>query len=77
MDTTGLVNKVGEQGPLTAFMLLCLIAAIFAIKILYNRNQEQGKENVTALIDSTTAINNNTAALTLLTRQIERLENAK
>lgn len=76
MDTTGLINKVGEQGPLAAFMLLCLIVLVIAVKMLYSRNQEQGKENVTALIDSTTAINNNTAALGLLTKQIERLENA-
>lgn len=76
MDTTGLVNKVGEQGPLAAFMLLCIIALLLAVKMLYGRNVEQGKENVTALIDSTTAINNNTAALGMLTKQIERLENA-
>ncbi len=75
VNTTGLMDKVAEQGALAAFMLLVVIALAMAVKMLYNRNIEQGKENVTALIDSTAAINNNTAALGLLTKQIERLEN--
>lgn len=74
VNATGLMDKVAEQGPLAAFMLLVIIALACAVKMLYARNVEQGKENVTALIDSTTAINNNTAALSLLTKQIERLE---
>lgn len=77
VNATGLLDKVAEQGALAAFMLLTILALSWAVKMLYSRNVEQGKENVTALIDSTTAINNNTAALSLLTRQIERLENAK
>ncbi len=75
METTSLINKVAEQGALAAFMLLVIIALVMAVKMLYTRNVEQGAENVKALIDSTTAINNNTAALGLLAKQVERLEN--
>ena len=66
---------MAEQGALAAFMLLVIIALVMAVKMLYGRNVEQGAENVKALIDSTTAINNNTAALGMLAKQVERLEN--
>lgn len=75
VSTTGLLSKVAEQGALAAFMLLVIIALVMAVKMLYGRNVEQGAENVKALIDSTTAINNNTAALGMLAKQVERLEN--
>lgn len=74
--TTGLLNKVAEQGALAAFMLLVIIVLVMAVKMLYERNTQQGSENVKALVDSTTAINNNSAALEMLGKQIERLENA-
>lgn len=73
--TTGLLNKVAEQGALAAFMLLVIIVLVMAVKMLYQRNVDQGAENVQALVDSTAAINNNTAALGMLGKQIERLEN--
>lgn len=73
--TTGLLNKVAEQGALAAFMLLVIIVLVMAVKMLYQRNVDQGAENVQALVDSTSAINNNTAALGMLGKQIERLEN--
>ena len=73
--TTGLLNKVAEQGALAAFMLLVIIVLVMAVKMLYERNVQQGQENVQALVDSTEAINNNTAALSMLGKQIERLEN--
>lgn len=73
VETTGLLNKVAEQGALAAFMLLAIIVLILAVKMLYDRNVQQGAENVRALIDSTTAINNNTSALAMLGKQIERL----
>lgn len=74
--TTGLLNKVAEQGALAAFMLLVIIVLVMAVKMLYSRNVDQGAENVKALVDSTAAINNNTAALGMLAKQVERLENA-
>lgn len=73
--TTGLLDKVAEQGALAAFMLLVIIVLVMAVKMLYERNVQQGQENVQALVDSTEAINNNTAALSMLGKQIERLEN--
>lgn len=75
VGTTGLLNKVAEQGALAAFMLLVIIVLVMAVKMLYQRNVDQGAENVKALVDSTSAINNNTAALGMLGKQIERLEN--
>lgn len=76
VETSGLMNKVAEQGALAAFMLLVIIILVLAVKMLYERNVQQGAENVRALVDSTSAINNNTAALSMLGKQIERLENA-
>ena len=73
--TNGLLNKVVEQGSLYAFMLLVIIVLLIAFKALWDSYKEQGKESSKALLDSTVAINNNTAALTMLGKQIERLEN--
>ncbi len=73
--TTGLINEVAKQGALAAFMLLVIIVLVMAVKMLFDNNRDQGKENTKALIDSTVAINNNTAALAMLGKQIERLEN--
>lgn len=75
VSTTGLMSKVAEQGALAAFMLLVITVLVLAVKMLWDNNREQGKENTKALIDSTSAINNNTAALAMLGKQIERLEN--
>lgn len=71
---SALIEKISEQGVLVTFMLLAIIVLLMAVRILYNRNVQQGLENVKALVDSTTAINNNTAALGMLIKQIERLE---
>lgn len=75
VSTTGLLNKVAEQGALAAFMLLVIIVLVMAVKMLYERNVQQGADNVKVIIDNTTAINNSTAAMTMLGKQIERLEN--
>lgn len=75
VSTTGLLNKVAEQGALAAFMLLVIIVLVMAVKMLYERNVQQSADNVKALVDSTTAINNNTSALAMLGKQVERLDN--
>lgn len=72
--TTGLINEVAKQGALVTFMLLVIIILVLAVKMLYERNVQQGADNVKALVDSTVAINNNSAALEMLGKQIERLE---
>lgn len=77
METGVLLSKVAEQGALIAFMLLVIITLVMAIKMIYERNVQQGADNLKALIDSTTAINNSTAALNMLSKQIERLENVR
>ena len=74
VSTTGLINEVAKQGALVTFMLLVIIILVMAVKMLYERNVQQGADNVKALVDSTVAINNNSAALEMLGKQIERLE---
>ena len=73
IQTTEAISVVSQEGGLFAFMLLVLIGLSMVIRTLYKNNVEQGKENMTALLDSTLAINNNTAALQLLTKQIEKI----
>ena len=58
-------------------MLLVIIGLCLVIKVLYNRNIKQGDDQQKALIDSTIAINNNTLAVNALTKQIERMADAK
>lgn len=72
--TTGLLDKVAEQGALAAFMLLVIIALVMTVKMLYERNVQQGADNMKVLIDNNTALNNNTAALNMLGKQMDRLE---
>ncbi len=77
IDTGGMFSKVAEQGALFAFELLVIIGLCLVIKVLYNRNVKQGDDQMKALIDSTLAINNNTLALTALTKQIELMNNVR
>lgn len=77
VDTSVMLSKVAEQGVLFAFMLLVIIVLIMVIRALYGRNVKQGDEQQKTLIDSTLAINNNTLAVTALTRQIERMNDVR
>lgn len=73
IDTGGLFSKVAEQGALFAFMILVMLGLCLVCRVLYNRNIKQGDDQLKALIDSTLAINNNTLAITAMTRQIEMI----
>lgn len=82
METTpiqmsGMFGKVAEQGALFAFMLLVLIGLCFVIKAMYARTIDQADQQQKILLDSTLAINNNNTALAALTKQVERLADAK
>lgn len=72
-----ILNLLTEQGALVAFELLVIIVLVYALRVLYFRNIKQGDDQARAFTDSTIAINNNTAALNALTKQIERMNNAK
>lgn len=74
VSTTGLISEVAKQGALAAFMMLVIIVLVLTVRMLYNRNVEQGDQNVKALLDSTTAINNNTVAVNMLGKQLDRME---
>ena len=78
MDTVhvdGIMMKIAEQGVLFAFMLLCIIGLCVVIRSMYTRINQQTDQQQKILIDSTLAINNNTAALGALVKQVERLDN--
>lgn len=77
VGTTSLITQISQQGALASFMLLIIIFLVMAVKMLYQRNVDQGADNMKALVDSTVAVTNNTMALGLLTKEIERLQNAK
>lgn len=77
VDANGLFSKVAEQGALFAFMMFVILALAYVAKTLYERNIKQGDDNTQALIDSTVAISNNTTALNILTKEIERLNDAR
>lgn len=73
VDTGGMFTKVAEQGALFAFMLLVIVGLCLVIRTLWAEMKKQGADVQKALIDSTIAVNNNTAAVSLLTREVERL----
>lgn len=77
IDTSNMFAQVSQAGPLFAFMMLVIIALIFAVKVLYNRNVMLGDNMMKIISDNTVSTNNSTLALTALTRQIEVLNHAK
>ena len=77
LDANGAIAKIVEQGALFAFMLLCIIVLVFVVKAMYNRIMQQTDQQTKILLDSTLAINNNTAALGALTKQVERLADVR
>ncbi len=77
IETSGIFDAITEKNSLIAFELFAIIGLIAVIKVLYNRNVKQGDDQAKALTDSTLAINNNTLALQMLTKEIERLNDAR
>lgn len=77
IDTSNMFAQVSQAGPLFAFMMLVIIALIFAVKVLYNRNVMLGDNMMKIISDNTVSNNNSTLAITALTRQIEVLNNAR
>lgn len=77
VDPNNIVNSVAQQGALFGFMLLVILGLCLVARVLYNRNIKQGDDQQKTLIDSTLAINNNTVALNALTKQIERMNDAR
>lgn len=77
IETTGLLSSITEKNSLVAFQLFVIIGLVVVAKTLYNRNVKQGDDQAVALTDSTLAINNNTQALQMLTKEIERMNDAR
>lgn len=77
IETTSILAAITEKASLIAFELLIIIAMGLVIKTLYYRNVQQGDAQAKAMTDSTIAINNNNIALNALTKQIERLNDAR
>lgn len=77
VDTGNIVTAITEKNSLIAFELFVIIALVLVIKTLYGRNIKQGDDQAKALTDSTLAINNNTLALQMLTREIERINDVR
>jgi hypothetical protein len=73
IDTNNVLSAVTEKNSLVAFQLFAIIALGYVASTLYKRNVKQGDDQAKALVDSTLAINNNTQALQLLTKEIERM----
>lgn len=82
METTALsldavTAKIVEQGALFAFMFFCVVGLCLVIKALYARITKNSDDQQKIIVDSTLAINNNTTALSALTKQVERLANVR
>lgn len=77
INPNGMFSVISQQGALFSFQLLAILGLALVCKTLYTRNVKQGDDNAKALVDSTLAINNNTLALTALTREIERTNNVR
>jgi hypothetical protein len=77
VDTTGLIGSITEKNSLIAFELLIILAMGLVVKTLYGRNVKLGDDQAKALMDSTVAINNNTLALSALTKEIERINDVR
>lgn len=77
VDTSGIFSAITQQGALFAFMLLCLVVLVIAVKTLYSRNVDLGDKLQTAMTDATVGLNNNTNILNIISTQVGGLINAR
>lgn len=63
-------KQVAEYGTVFTMFVIIVYVLVKAIKILFDRNQAMGDAFLKALVE-------NTSAITVLTEQIERMNNDK